>query len=71
MTTATRIYTVTDKRSGEKTLVESTHPSLAVKAVADQHYSASITPSTELVALVQGGATLLRPAKAEPEGSAA
>ncbi len=57
---ATRIYTVVNRTTGEKTLVEATHPANAVKVVVGFNYDVSVTPSAELVKMIQAGTRLLR-----------
>ena len=50
----TRLYLVTHS-SGKKTLVDTYHPSRAVKAVADLEYKVRKAGSMEIVRLIQQG----------------
>lgn len=56
----TRIYTVLNKTTGERILVEANHPANAVKVVVGANYDVSVTQSTELVTMIQSGVRLLR-----------
>lgn len=55
-----RIYTVINNITGERTLVEATHPSLAVKLIVGKNYGVSVTTTAELARMLEAGARVLR-----------
>ncbi len=72
MSITTRVYVVTNKTTGDKTLLEETHPSKALRAVTSEDYDVEAAPSSLVVDLIQKGARVIRPAQLEfPEVSAA
>ena len=60
ITNPSRIYTVVNNISGEKTLVEATHPSLAVKVLIGKNYGVSVTSTAELARMLESGARVVR-----------
>ncbi len=72
MSVATRMYIVTNKTNGEKTLVEETHPLKAVRSVTSEDYEVESASTIDIVDLLQKGARVIRPTQAaEAEISAA
>lgn len=57
----TRIYTVTEKDTGKKLLVEASHPSAALRLVTERYYTVHVTASVELSLLLEGGMRVIRP----------
>jgi hypothetical protein len=51
----TRLYLVTHAVTGKKTLVDTYHPSRAVKAVADLEYRVRKAGTLEVIRLIQQG----------------
>lgn len=64
-TAANRIYTVTNRQSGVKHLVEANHPAAALKLAISAHYLVEVTTTSELASLMEAGAHITR-APTEP-----
>lgn len=60
--TAKRIYVVANKTTGEKHLVEATHPSVAIRMIVDDGYEATVPHNTELAELLESGVRIKRAA---------
>lgn len=65
MSIVTRVYVVTNKATGEKTLVEESHPSKALRIVTSGAYEVEAASSTAIIDLLQKGASVIRPQQAE------
>ena len=55
-----RIYTVTNRLTGEKRLVESHHPSHAVRVITENVFDVHVTPSAELATMLENGSRVMR-----------
>lgn len=56
----TRIYAVTNKTTGTTHLVESHHPTHALKVVTENEFDVSVPGSVELATLIETGARVIR-----------
>lgn len=62
VTTTKRIYVVANTTTGEKHLVEATHPSVAIRMIVDDSYEATVPHNTELAELLESGIRIKRAA---------
>lgn len=58
MPAPTRLYIVTDKEGGAERLIEATHPSHAVKYVADQMLTVRVASAHDAARLVGQGVSV-------------
>ena len=56
----TRIYAVTNKTTGATHLVESHHPTHALKVVTEAEFDVAVPGSVELTKLIESGARVIR-----------
>lgn len=56
----TRIYAVTNKTTGETQLVESHHPTHALKVVTENEFDVAVPTSIELANLLETGVRVIR-----------
>lgn len=55
MPAPTRLYIVTDKEGGAERLVDASHPSHAVKHVADQRFAVRVASGHDVARMVAAG----------------
>ena len=66
MATQTRIYTVSDKQTGDARLVRATHPTHALMHVARVAYAVRVASQDDLIQMIPQGVEV-EDAKSEPQ----